>query len=635
MPTESMGAETNASTRTNIISHASVVNVYILSLILSACSLLYELLIAQTVTTIVGNMVIWYSLTVGTYLAAMGIGAIFYSLNERFRGWQCLFHVEIILSLVGALAVILLRFAHSIYIMINSTTVTVADAHLALIAFFAFAFILTFLIGFFTGMELPLLINLGHVLAGNRHITNRVLGWDYMGSLVAGVAFPLCLLPFFQLHMIGFLIAAINLMVAVYILWRFLSHTSMLKLQMKQSMFLAAILVIGCYESDHIEQYFLKKYYYTNTLLKGQGYLLEPLSETPMIFHSNSPYQNIDIVHLPNLDNHLMEAYSTKFASNTKMLRDYALFLNGDFQFFTNAEELYHEWLAHIPIVVHGKVPKRILILGAGDGILHRELLKYKQVESITHIDIDRNLIELAKTHPILTAVNEHSFDNPRVHTIFGDAFQYLRHYDGEPYDAIYMDFPDITDYNLSKLYSREFFHFANMQLKEDGYLALDAPDVYYGAPQGTSDLLPRHRGDWPMLSNTMRLAGFKTLLPFYTMLETDNRKAYEKLSGSDEQKKWRYLKKYSAEMQQGFILLRKDERYGPFKYMNLGIKLHILNEKRFHLSFPEVYKPMGNVDFSQVNSILRPTLPDGKIWNIRNLKHDWEISKGICEPKI
>ena len=59
--------------------------VYVLSFILSGCSLLYELLIAQTLSLIAGNMVIWYSLTVGTYLAAMGVGAILYGSAQRFR----------------------------------------------------------------------------------------------------------------------------------------------------------------------------------------------------------------------------------------------------------------------------------------------------------------------------------------------------------------------------------------------------------------------------------------------------------------------------------------------------------------------------------------------------------------------
>ena len=77
------GTSTTAASSSN----ASVVNVYILSLILSGCSLLYELLIAQTLTLIAGNMVIWYSLTVGIYLAAMGVGAIIFGTPDRSRDW--------------------------------------------------------------------------------------------------------------------------------------------------------------------------------------------------------------------------------------------------------------------------------------------------------------------------------------------------------------------------------------------------------------------------------------------------------------------------------------------------------------------------------------------------------------------
>lgn len=609
-----MAIERNASSR------ASVVNIYILSLILSACSLLYELLIAQTLTMIVGNMVIWYSLTVGTYLAAMGVGALFCGAKKRLRGWTSLFHVEITLSVLGALCVILLRVAHSLYILIDTETAIPSDAQFAMIAFFSFAFVLTFLIGFFTGMELPLLIDLGNKSAKNRHVTNRVLGWDYMGSLVAGLVFPLGLLPFFQLHMIGFLVAALNLIVAMYILWQFLSRTPQFNLNIKRCVFFAAVLMLGCFESDRIEQFFLKKYYYTNTLLKGQRHLLVPLNETPDIYSVSSPYQKIDLVSFPKNIDRFIEAYSTKFSSGSTIPHDYILFLNGDFQYCTNNEELYHEWLAHVPIIINRKVPKRILILGAGDGLLHRELLKYHQVESITHIDIDQTLVTLAKTHPILSAVNQHALDDPRVQTIFYDAFQYLRQYEGEPFDGIYMDFPAVTDYNLAKLYSREFFYFANKHLKDDGYLALDAPGVYYGVPEDGHNLVARDRGDWPILLNTTRLAGFQTIVPFYTMLEVDNRNAYERLSGSDEQKKWEFLETYSAEMQQGFIVLRKDEYYGPYPYMELGIPLHILNEQRFHLAFSDMRKPMSGMDLSQVNSILLPTLLDGEIWEIRNI---------------
>ena len=115
--------------------------------------------------------------------------------------------------------------------------------------------------------------------------------------------------------------------------------------------------------------------------------------------------------------------------------------------------------------------------------------------------------------------------------------------------------------------------------------------------------------------------------LPFYSILETDNPIAYERLSGQNdpattgEAKDWRteYITEFSEDMQQGFTMLRKDERYGPFKYIDFGIELHVLNEKRFKLSHPKPPKFTGPVDFSLVNSILRPTLPDGMVWYIRS----------------
>ncbi len=614
------GTSTTAASSSN----ASVVNVYILSLILSACSLLYELLIAQTLTLIAGNMVIWYSLTVGIYLAAMGVGAIIYGTPDRSRDWGRLFRVEIMLSLIGAFTVLLLNFAHSTYLLFEAVPTT---EKIATFVFFSFSFSLTFVIGILTGMELPLLMYLGNHLAGERNVTNRVLGWDYIGALAGGFLFPLYLVPFLELHTIGFIIAALNMTVAVYILWRFLARAPGLILKTAGSVAFGVVLFLGYYLSPQIEQFFLKKYYYYPDSFTGLNALFDSMDDMPRVFRESSPYQKIDIVHIPNNSDDFIQAYSTKFAFNDSIPDNYFLFLNGDFQFASNHEEIYHEWFAHVPIIINGKVPRRVLLLGGGDGLLHRELTKYNEIESITHVDIDRNLIALAVTHPILTAINENSFDDPRIRTIFGDAFQYLRDYSGEPYDAIYMDFPDVVDYNLSKLYSREFFHFVRIRLKDDGFAALDTPGVYYGVPDETKGLPRKHRGTWPIHSNTMRLAGFKTILPFYSILEIDNPIAYQRLSGPDgqassgENQDWRteYIKEFSDDLQQGFMMLRKDEKLGPYKYIDFGIELHVLNEKRFKLSHPDPPKLEGQVDFSKVNSILRPTLPDKGMWYLRS----------------
>ena len=602
----------------------SVAVVYVLSLILSACSLLYELLIAQTLSLIAGNMVIWYSLTVGTYLAAMGVGAILYGSPSQSRDWGRLYRVEIMLSLIGASSVILLNFAHSLYFYLETSPATET---IGTFVFFGFSFTLTFLIGILTGMELPLLIHLGNEAAAGRNVTNRVLGWDYIGALAGGVLFPIYMVPFIELHTIGFMIAGLNLTVAIYILRRFLLRAPGAILKTLGSAAFGAVLIFAYFSGPQIEQFFLKKYYFAPELTLSLANLFDPMRDMPFVYRESSPYQKIDIVHIPDLTGDIIEAYSTKFNEEDSMPDNYFLFLNGDFQFASNYEELYHEWFAHVPIIINGKVPKRVLVLGGGDGLIHRELLKHKGIKSIVHVDIDHRLVALAKNHPVLTALNKHSLHNPRVRTIFGDAFQYLRNHVNETYDAIYMDFPDVKDYNLSKLYSREFFHFVKQRLADDGFAALDTPGVRFGIPDDAGHIPPKHYGSWSIHSNTMRLAGFKTILPFYSILEVDNPEAYEMLTTPEDRVNpeegqddgiTEYLTEFSDHMQQGFIMLRKDERVGPFEYVDFDIKLHVLNEKRFKLSHPDPPKPTDQVDLREVNSILRPTLPDGGMWNIR-----------------
>jgi hypothetical protein len=134
-----------------------------------------------------------------------------------------------------------------------------------------------------------------------------------------------------------------------------------------------------------------------------------------------------------------------------------------------------------------------------------------------------------------------------------------------------------------------------------------------------------------------MRRAGFKTVLPFYSNLEADNPLAYEALVRSavmkqavlnpanglhDELAKWnwmlQFVARFASRHRNSFIMLRKDERYGPFRYIDFGIELHVLNEKRFAQSFPGTPSPTVPIDLAKVNSILRPRLPLGGVGNIR-----------------
>ena len=308
--------------------------------------------------------------------------------------------------------------------------------------------------------------------------------------------------------------------------------------------------------------------------------------------------------------------------------------LDYDFQFMVDVERIYHEYFAHVPIILADNVPGKVLVLGAGDGLLIRELIKYPEIKSITHVELDPKVIDLAKNHPVLSFVNEGALKDSRVEIIIADAFHYIKE-SKEQYDAIYMDFPSPKGYNLSKLYSREFYYFVKKRLNKNGFIVLDSP--------GTDDFLMRldknmdpvgPRKEWDVYFSTLRAAGYGTILPYVTNLDANNEKSraiidqfldkkkedWEKqvaiagLSVSNED--WKsfmsdlLIKKILAKLQQRFVFARKEESVCKLEYNNFGIEYTVLNKARFEAAFA-LSKLFGSVfDRAKVNSIMLPKLP-------------------------
>ena len=612
---------------------AQVRELLAITLILASCSLIYELLIAQTLSIYAGNTVVWYSLTVGLYLGAMGLGTAISHVRPGRSGWDDLFAVEVLLSVVGAVAVLMIQLAHSIYLFFSST-----PEGASAFGFFGVSLIMILLIGVLSGVELPLLIQAGNELHRGTKVTNRVLGWDYIGALVAGVLFPLVLLPNLSLPLIGFVTAMANLLVAVYVLHRFVPHPRRLGLKTVAIAVLGVALVAGTSKGSAIQQYFLKRYYFHPQAAR-QATLFGPLSDLPDVFRAHSPYQKIDLVYDPSGYNTdlLLSSFSTKYEKYPASQRNRFLFLNGDFQLSSSHEELYHEWFAHIPIILRGEVPERVLVMGAGDGLLVRELLKHDSLRSITHVDLDRTLVELAKSHPILTAMNRGALEDPRVRTEYGDAYQYIRK-STETFDAIYLDFPYVKDYNVAKLLSREFFHFVREHLNEGGFAVLDAPGQnYFTQPDQDGNLRLIPDGEWQIYYNTIRAAGFESMVPFTTVLDADNPRAFEFLeswggtpsfpdpdSGEPrEEIKRAWISQIVAQhvtyFDESFILMWKDDRAPEAReYWDLDVELLMLNEKRFGLAFPAPFSLVAAIETGSVNSILLPRLPLTGIWQLR-----------------
>ena len=324
-----------------------------------------------------GNLVVWYAVTVGVYLAAMGIGALLYDRWLQGSRWRSLFQVEIALTVVGALAVPVVHFAHAVHLFLYFNDFDISGS----VLFFTVCFLTIFVVGLLTGLELPLLIRLGNDLSPARRVTNRVLGFDYLGALAGGLLFPLVLLPYQELLTIGLVTANANLCVAAFVLYR--SSPAAPRRQPVDGLALRAgicaartgVLVVSYANVSNLQQYFLKKYYYYDVAADSLGHLLKSMPDMPDVFRA-SPYQKIDIVQASSGDKTLIDAYSTKHIEDPSQPRDQFLFLNGDFQVGSNYEEVYHEFFAHVPVLLHGTVPDRVLVMGGGDGLLIRELLK-------------------------------------------------------------------------------------------------------------------------------------------------------------------------------------------------------------------------------------------------------------------
>ena len=181
----------------------------------------------------------------------------------------------------------------------------------------------------------------------------------------------------------------------------------------------------------------------------------------------------------------------------TRFKDDLRLFLNSHLQFSSRDEYRYHESLVH-PGLAAIPAPRRVLVLGGGDGLAVREILKYPQIESVTLVDLDPEMTRLFSSNPMLTALNQRSFLSPKVQVVNADAFPWIDS-DTSSFDFIVVDFPDPTNYALGKLYTTAFYRAAARHLSAQGLLVV----------QSTSPMFARD-SFW-CIEATLRQAGLKT----------------------------------------------------------------------------------------------------------------------------
>jgi spermidine synthase len=318
---------------------------------------------------------------------------------------------------------------------------------------------LVIVMGVLVGLEIPLLMRIVQDRYSFRDVIAHVLTFDYLGALGASLLFPILLVPHLGLVRSALFFGLINAAVALWTTYLF--HRQLMEKTFLRAACLAviAILTVAIVQARQI------------TVTAEDNIYADEI-----IFARDTHYQHIVL---------------------TRFKDDLRLFLNSHLQFSSRDEYRYHESLVH-PGLAAVPVPRHVLVLGGGDGLAVREILKYPQVEKITLVDLDPEMTKLFSTQPMLTGLNKNSLLDPRLHIINADAFPWVDQ-NTQSFDFIVIDFPDPTNYSLGKLYTTAFYRAVARHLSAQGFLVV----------QSTSPMFARD-SFW-CIAETLHQAGLQT----------------------------------------------------------------------------------------------------------------------------
>lgn len=424
----------------------------------AACGIIYELALLTLSASLDGGGIVATSLIVAGYIAALGVGALLVKPLLAHAAITFI-AVEALLGVIGGLS------AAALYMVFAFLDGSVGSTWVLAVS--------TALIGGLVGAEVPLLMTLlqsGRVTGAadaGRTLANLNAA-DYLGALLGGLVWPFLLLP--QLGMIrgaaatGMINLAAAAVVALFLL-RHVVSTRQLLLALCALAAALGLLATLLMRSADVETTSRQRLY-----------------ADPIVAYRHTPYQEIVV---------------------TRRGNDTRLYLDGGLQFSTRDEYRYTESLVY-PAV--GKGARSVLVLGGGDGLVARELLRQPGVSKIVQVELDPAVIDIART--TLRGANGGSLDNPRVAVVTQDAMNWLRGPDVDRFDAIIVDLPDPDTPVLGRLYSAEFYALAARALAPGGLMAVQA-----GSPFSTPTAY------WRTVS-TIRAAGY-AVTPYHVHVPT------------------------------------------------------------------------------------------------------------------
>ncbi|MBQ4824045.1 polyamine aminopropyltransferase [Leisingera sp. HS039] len=382
--------------------------------LVAVSGLIYELIAATLSSYLLGDSVRQFSLVIGVFLSAMGLGAWL----SRFVGQAMsgFIWAQIGLGVAGGFMAPAIFFS---YAWMESVSVPLYG--------------LLVLVGVLSGMEIPLIARVLKQIGAPEFRFENVLSVDYAGALAASVAFPLLIIPQLGLMSASLSFGALNLGVAGLSLWVFRADASRAQAAVWTVVFTATL--AGLWQSERLV-----------------SVAEADLFEDDIILSEATLYQQITV---------------TRYKDRVRLFLDYSI------QFDTLDEHRYHESLVHPAM---GLAPRRkdVLILGGGDGMAVREVLRWAEVESVTLVDLDPRVTELFRGHPQLSALNGGALKDSRVTIRNMDAWKFVEGTD-RVFDVIIADLPDPKNLALSKLYTRQFYGALMERLSAQGVVVTQA----------------------------------------------------------------------------------------------------------------------------------------------------------------
>ena len=431
------------------------------------------------------------SLTLGFYLLFMGLGT-FHGSKKKLGRWCHFFNIEFLLTSYSSVLAILIYSIAFIEQVFFSRFITQNSAVSALMPFQ----IASITLGYLTGLEIPLLKKFCE--EKNIQISlNFLLSGSYFGAITSSFITYFFLFPHYNFDQSLLLVGLVNWACA-------LLTASITPLPLNRFAFRCGVLLLLLFAAmrlqpltKKVEQLFLKSYY---SEIKNSEWTRNAIFNTFSFLNDLRPIQRIQTSY------QAIDLIPEHIGYPEVLKNEFALYLDLQPQFSESSTELYHQTMSHGAINLSGKIPQNVLILGGGDGLLARELLRYEEVQKISLVELDPQMINLAQNDYRFLRLNENSLQNPKIHIKMTDAYQFIKT-TNEKYDAIFIDFPFPFSYEISRLYSVEFYKNILSILSPGGFAVIDCPI--------NRDFAQIEETPQAIIAKTVQTAGFENTLLF------------------------------------------------------------------------------------------------------------------------